>query len=47
MNPGRYVFFVDGKLRIAVSMRFISSATDAGGAIANASTTIDAQGCTE
>ena len=44
---GRYVFFVDGKIAHCGINAFHLVRTDAGWRIANASTTIDAQGCTE
>lgn len=44
---GRYVFFVDGKISHCGVNAFHLVRTDAGWKIANASTTIEPQGCTE
>lgn len=44
---GRYVFFIDGKVAHCGVNAFHLVRTDAGWRIANASSTIDAQGCTE
>ena len=44
---GRYVFFIDGKISHCGVNAFHLVRTDAGWRIANASSTIDAQGCTE
>ena len=44
---GRYVFFIDGKISHCGVNAFHLVRTDAGWKIANASTTIEPQGCTE
>lgn len=44
---GRYVFFVDGKVAHCGVNAFHLVRTDAGWKIANASTTIEPQGCTD
>ena len=44
---GRYVFFIDGKVSHCGVNAFHLVRTDAGWKVANASSTIDAQGCTE
>jgi ketosteroid isomerase-like protein len=44
---GRYVFFIDGKVAHCGVNAFHLVRTDAGWKIANASTTIEPQGCTE
>jgi ketosteroid isomerase-like protein len=44
---GRYVFFIDGKIYHCGVNAFHLVRTDAGWKVANASTTIEPQGCTE
>jgi ketosteroid isomerase-like protein len=44
---GRYVFFVDGKISHCGVNAFHLVRTDAGWKVANASTTIEPQGCTD
>ncbi len=44
---GRYVFFIDGKISHCGVNAFHLVRTDAGWKVANASTTIEPQGCTE